>query len=580
MRSHIAFLIIAACCLFLFPAGLRGSWLIDMERFHMSAHGRLSCIACHEKIIGEGKHPVPGDVEKSMDYFFQVEQCSGCHDNVMDEIETGSHGNGAEVRVNDLTRCIHCHDPHDAKRKPYADHPMTGERKCAECHAEKASLPQVSGDDGACLFCHRKESEDSPPYKVNMERFCFHCHGKNRSGKGCAGEDHCHVIDIAAYGLSPHRDIPCLSCHTGAARFGHKAQKTVQCEACHPPHNEKVIHDAHIIVPCQACHLGGATPVKGGAGGGIVHDKPGGTVSRVHQMTLSGKESCVKCHHKGNGLGAAAAVLPAKSLLCMPCHAATLSLNDAISIASVILFFLGMVVTGWAVFSGNAGKRIKNATLRHDNLQPAAIRTFLPFRAFKVTSVIVMDVLLQRKLFIQSKTRWLIHGLIFYSFAFRFFWGITALFLSLHAPDLGISRYMIDKNAPVNAFMFDLTGCLAMAGLFLICYVRRLKIKSPHIIPSLDYPAFTLLMGVLAVGFVLEGMRIAMTGFPPGSEFSFIGLIVADFMSGVRITECYGWVWRAHAVLAGATLIYLPFSRLKHMIMTPLNYIMSDNHHS
>jgi hypothetical protein len=48
-------------------------------------------------------------------------------------------------------------------------------------------------------------------------------------------------------------------------------------------------------------------------------------------------------------------VLPAKSILCMPCHMASFSLNDTISITAFIIFLCGMVLFFSVLLSGTMG---------------------------------------------------------------------------------------------------------------------------------------------------------------------------------------------------------------------------------
>jgi nitrate reductase gamma subunit len=73
------------------------------------------------------------------------------------------------------------------------------------------------------------------------------------------------------------------------------------------------------------------------------------------------------------------------------------------------------------------------------------------------------------------------------------------------------------------------------------------------------------------VGFLLEGMRIAMTGWPQGSEYAFVGHWLAGFLRDPDgLVGVYGYVWYAHAVLTGAFVAYIPFSRLMHVVVSPI----------
>jgi nitrate reductase gamma subunit len=100
-------------------------------------------------------------------------------------------------------------------------------------------------------------------------------------------------------------------------------------------------------------------------------------------------------------------------------------------------------------------------------------------------------------------------------------------------------------------------------------------------LPATDWPAYALLGGIMIAGFVLEGMRMAMTGSPEGAPYAFVGDAISRLLTGFELTGIYGYVWYLHAVLTGAFIVYLPFSRMLHMVMAPVVLAMNaaDDHH-
>jgi nitrate reductase gamma subunit len=75
----------------------------------------------------------------------------------------------------------------------------------------------------------------------------------------------------------------------------------------------------------------------------------------------------------------------------------------------------------------------------------------------------------------------------------------------------------------------------------------------------------------MAVGFVLEGLRIALSGYPQGSAYAFAGDALSRIFHGAAgLDDIYGYVWYGHAVLTGLFVAYLPFSRMFHMILAPV----------
>jgi len=79
----------------------------------------------------------------------------------------------------------------------------------------------------------------------------------------------------------------------------------------------------------------------------------------------------------------------------------------------------------------------------------------------------------------------------------------------------------------------------------------------------------------MIIGYLLEGMRMAMTGSPGGAPYAFVGDAVSRMLTGLELTGIYGYVWYLHALLTGAFIVYLPFSRMFHMIMAPVVLAMN-----
>jgi hypothetical protein len=171
-------------------------------------------------------------------------------------------------------------------------------------------------------------------------------------------------------------------------------------------------------------------------------------------------------------------ILPAKSIICMPCHAGTFSVGDTTTLLTLMAFIAGMVMVFSYVLTG-AGPGFL-ASLG------GGTKALFSSKIGGIFKALVLDVLLQRRLYRQSPNRWLIHSLIFYPFAFRFVWGVIGLIGSLWKPEWAWVWPMLNKNSQATAFLFDLTGVMIILGLLLaylrgrgssqarsrICYVR------------------------------------------------------------------------------------------------------------
>lgn len=568
----------AISILFLVVMGLgtvnaKASWLIDPKEFHMSAHGQTSCQDCHEDIGDKKAHPDPSDVNKVRGDFFSPDTCFSCHDEIQDDLAAGKHGRKMIQDPEKYRYCLRCHKPH---RQPRIGENRIGKfkpgvprkKQCGACHATHAKLPALSEEDEACMTCHRAVDPEKPEGMEKIQALCFGCHAQGESPAKKTTGGLVPLIDPTAYKNTPHADQSCTACHPGGTAFHHQEQPRGNCLQCHTHHDEKKVHDAHLDVACEACHLQDVTPFRDPVMKKVLwrlSPDPGRPL-QVHQMVSSGREeTCRRCHRKGNAVGASVMVLPAKSILCMECHAATFSVGDTTTIIALLIFLAGIALALSYWLTGSLhGKG--DGTLEPEKHTDGSMKIWGVIRAF------VLDILLQRRLYRQSEGRWLIHALIFYPFLFRFTWGMVGLLGSLWKPGASVVWVMLDKNNYLTAFLFDLSGLLLLLGVLLALVRGTLKrFTQLSGIPRQDPLALGLIGGIVIVGFVLEGMRMAMTGPVGDGEYAFMGYWISRLFSGTSgLTSLYGYLWYVHAVLAAGFVAYLPFSRLFHIILAPV----------
>jgi predicted CXXCH cytochrome family protein len=561
----------------------RAGWLLNPAEFHASAHGRTACTDCHNNVTDQPLHPNPLNLEEHRKESFHADQCLDCHDDVEDELDKGIHASKKIKNRDKYNNCLQCHRrPH---RRPLLGKNRSGayqarrpvETQCGACHEKMSALPPFSEEDAACMKCHQTRNTDNPKDVQAIAELCFNCHGKGTSQARVTTSKFIPLMDETSYSKTSHKDLACTVCHENATDFRqHRHQKSVNCLKCHFSHIVKDTHDAHLGVTCQTCHLKGIVPIREVAGNrlGWKMKKDLTDLSLLHQMNIkSGEKSCKRCHFSGNDLGAAAMVLPAKSILCMPCHMASFSLNDTISIAAFIIFLCGVILFVSVLLSGTMRQLgSKNPLLKLLQAILNILRTAFSPRIVTILKALFWDALLQRRLYRRSPVRWCIHGLIFYPFVFRFFWGLLALLGSLWEPGNPLVLDMINKNNPLIGFLFDVTGMMMISGVIL-AYVRGFIEQRSRAAgtPPQDRIALALMGGIVLIGFLLEGMRIVMTGRPAGSGYSFVGYWISFWFSPSRgLPEVYTVIWYIHAVLTGAFIAYIPFSRLLHMILAPL----------
>jgi nitrate reductase gamma subunit len=548
-----------------FDAG--AGWFIDQKKFHASVHSMFSCQDCHEDVDGRKLHPNPEDMVKKRTDFFVVDQCLICHDDVLDRLEQGMHGSLTIRTPDSYQKCYQCHEPHYQRpireEQGLFDPDLPRHEQCGVCHKQEAALPPLSQEDEVCMTCHR--SIESGEEK-RLRSICFHCHAREGTPAQKMTGKKVALIEVDGYEATPHANIACTDCHPQAVRFNHGQQVPSECTHCHHRHDEKVAHELHGLVTCGACHLGGVEPIREERTRQIVWKRgyEPGAPSEIHDMTAHYDEvACRNCHVSENRIGAAAMILPPKSIICMLCHAATFSIGDATTILALLIFAAGMVMMLAYVFTGSGENRSAGFAGKGG-------------AEGRVAKAVLLDVLLQRRLYLQSRKRWLIHGLIFYAFAFRFWWGLVGLVGSLWNPSGSWVWSMLDKNNPLTGFLFDLTGIMIIMGI-VMALIRgaEKRLSEVAVSPGQDRLALTLIAAIVLVGFLLQGMRIAMTGYPPGSSWSFVGYPISIFWAGATWTGVYGYVWYLHAVLTGAFIAYIPFSRLAHIIIAPVVLAMN-----
>lgn len=610
------------------------TWFIDETGFHASAHANMSCADCHAE-QADHEHPRADKLNKSASTAFDRETCMQCHGEVEDNLAKGMHGGKPVMKTQDYNNCVTCHNPHyvlapEARAKglrPVGDMSQS----CGACHKAQTGLPKPAPDVAACLSCHglktgkgmlpdvvmpagagvsaTRPQGGSPAAPVAFNRgkesqgpvMCLSCHGPESGSAAPAAA----MPRISAEGMKSmtHGDMNCLTCHKDAARYPHNRQERVNCLTCHTRHDEKKIHDAHSNVSCGACHLSGVTPVlKDGKVDYVINSGP----LNVHSMTLaSGTASCLRCHSDspaaagaatgatamkvsglggttsgfaGNGkVGAANAILPPKSVLCMGCHAATFSVQDTpgqIGLGVFVLVFAGLGLFWFS--SANLGKGAPQKATTEDATtgQSHCCPTAHPHaNAENRWVALCCDVFVQRRLYRESPMRWAVHALVFFPFLFRFVWGLLGLTGSLLSPAQAWPWLLLDKNWGAGAFLFDLSGLALLLGLLMAAVLWRREKNTVANAPHHDWLALYLLLGITLTGFMLEGMRIALTGMPEGSGYAFAGHALALAFAPLgqaTLARIYGWGWYVHAVLTALTVAYIPFSQLRHMFTAPL----------
>jgi Fe-S oxidoreductase/nitrate reductase gamma subunit len=127
--------------------------------------------------------------------------------------------------------------------------------------------------------------------------------------------------------------------------------------------------------------------------------------------------------------------------------------------------------------------------------------------------------------------------------------------------------------------ILDAFGMLAIVGI-LMAICRRTFRRPPNLPTSRDDVfVLSILMIILLTGFLLEGIRLAVDK-PTWAAWSFVGYQIASVLErigydGHAIIEFYRGLWWFHAILAFTAIASIPYTKLFHLITSPLNAVFA-----
>ncbi|MBU1159141.1 MAG: respiratory nitrate reductase subunit gamma [Candidatus Thermoplasmatota archaeon] len=246
-----------------------------------------------------------------------------------------------------------------------------------------------------------------------------------------------------------------------------------------------------------------------------------------------------------------------------------LSLFLVVIVLSVAVFFLG---TLYNFLMWMRGKGLTTTPERRlIGFAKLAIISLAHGRLLRATRTLLKDALYLSKLKERSVSRWFMHLMILGGFILMFILDLIVTF------SLDILRYqpMIDETGWAKLWLrdfgFDLVGLMMLIGLIMAA-IRRSILKPKIVRTELpDAASILFLLAVVLGGFILEGMGIAggIPGHDQNVEYSFVGYafsLVMPASSG----DWYDAAWLVHGVMSALLIAYIPFSKLFHMIATPI----------
>lgn len=304
---------------------------------------------------------------------------------------------------------------------------------------------------------------------------------------------------------------------------------------------------------------------------------------------------------------------------------------NSLFLTALIIFSLGLIykVSNWFVKKIAAPGQTVTTFQRVRSAAGGILGVVFSTKLIMVIKVILVDVLLQGRVFKEDVTRWLAHMLIFYGFM---------LLLILHALDSVVTEALFSDYYPtVNPFFFlrDLFGAMVIVGVAMVV-LRRYFFKTPRLRTGLkDHYAIIILAVIMFSGIGLEGLKITshsefirmvedyaglddeeeiqaleavwvdnygvvspnMRGpfdddllsvgrevhegncldCHASAKWAFTGFSMAKILKPVAVpldrADGVTILWYIHIIACFAGLAYLPFSKMFHMFAVPLSLI-------
>jgi len=127
------------------------------------------------------------------------------------------------------------------------------------------------------------------------------------------------------------------------------------------------------------------------------------------------------------------------------------------------------------------------------------------------------------------------------------------------------------------SLLLDIIGFAALISLLLVLYRRYIQRPERLTNTPDDLTALLLLLSIILTGFLVEGLRLSIIGNDK-QAWAPIGNAVAALWNVTGVDQVAkgsltNLLFRIHFFLVLATIVYIPFSKLFHVVSSPLNIL-------
>ncbi|MCL2025654.1 MAG: heterodisulfide reductase-related iron-sulfur binding cluster [Leptospirales bacterium] len=171
------------------------------------------------------------------------------------------------------------------------------------------------------------------------------------------------------------------------------------------------------------------------------------------------------------------------------------------------------------------------------------------------------------------------HALMFYGFNLLFLAYLVIMFeQNIAGPVFG--NFFVHGNFYLLlSFAADFAGLAVLAGLVLVIFRRYVSKPSNFNTSKADTFAVFFLLFLVVSGFLTEGLRIAVAGFPDFERWSFMGWAASLLFSGFNddlLMYAQRGIWWLHMAAAFVFIAMLASGKLGHIIISALNIYYAD----
>lgn len=175
------------------------------------------------------------------------------------------------------------------------------------------------------------------------------------------------------------------------------------------------------------------------------------------------------------------------------------------------------------------------------------------------------------KTLLLDKRAGVMHSLLYYGFMVLFIGTIT-----LEVNNVSPVKFLVGNTYLAYSFILEIAGLALIAGLILAA-VRRYVLKPYRLGKTSPEDALILitLLAIAVSGFLAEGARIAVAGFPNFERWSFVGWatgkVLFSWMPHDGVVGVHRAIWLLHFASFLLFLAILPVTKIRHAITSPIN---------